>query len=160
MNYIDSTVWKKLEATFFFSRLIHCYPFEWNKDRKLPQVISSQWAILHWYFNMCLALLNTSFIQLRSIQVLLSPGSSTIQYMYMQLMAFWYMVASVMQLTYINQRKGVENFIQNHMKLMQDMWDEIGKKFTVASRPAWISNFLTGSFQVSALNAQPGCREN
>ena len=73
--------------------------------------------------NMFLAIFNTCFVQFRSVQVLLDPESSAILCVYVQLMAFWYLLSSSMQLTYITQRDGVEKFVRNHMELMENIWD-------------------------------------
>ena len=126
MDYFGSSVCKKLKANLFFSRFIHCHPFEWNEKKKLPQVVHSQWRIVHWYCNMSLAILNTCFVQFRSVQVFLHPESSTIRCIYMQLMAFWYMAASMMQLTFIRQRLDLQHVVANHMSLCGDIWDETG----------------------------------
>ena len=126
MNYIDTSVLRALRANLFLSHFIHCHPFEWNEGTKLPQAVPSRWGIFHWHVNMCLVVANTGFVQFRSIQVLLEPESLTILCIYMQLMAFWYMVCSSMQLMFVGKRKHWERFIRNHMVLMEEIWDAIG----------------------------------
>lgn len=90
----------KLQASFFFSRAIHCHPFEWNKAKRLPQLVRFRWGIRHWYLNVCLATLNVCFVQFRALQMFLNPAILTAVCIHTQLMACWYCVYGLMQLTY------------------------------------------------------------
>ena len=127
MNYMTSGVCKRLHASFFFSRAIKTHPFEWNNTKRLPQLVRSKWGIRHWYFNVCLATLNICFVQFRSVQMFLDPTSSTAVSIHTQLIACWYGVVGLMQLTYIWHHEEVESFLGNHMDLIGVIWDWTGK---------------------------------
>ena len=130
MENMDSSVWKRVKATFFFSRLLHCHPFEWDQDQKWPRVVRSNWALRHWYLNVSLALLNICFIQFRAVQVQLNPESSVIESIYVLNMAFWYAECNMIQIAYIGKYSAIERFIRNHMLLLSDIWDTKGKQLS------------------------------
>ena len=154
-GYITSTISRNLQANFIFSRYIHAHPFKWNNSTKAPEVLQSPSGLKFWLFNVILGWLHDLFLQTQAIQVEVNPDSLSIEWLYMQIMTFYYATSSLAQAAYINGGfYEVAKFLQNYMRLLKERLEQEVDPSRAKKMSKLVSLVLTmfqGSFQFNCI---------